>query len=153
RRGGRHGPILRPTLPRVPKTPPGATVIHPCRGSRLRLRLGLLLLAAAAGVGGAAGHQQFAALALALAQAGRLADAVAQVVQLGPADLAGALHLDLGDARRVQREDALHALALHDPADSERLAQPLALAGDHHALEDLDALLAALQDALMHVDR
>ncbi len=53
---------------------------------------------------------------------GRLADAVAQVVQLRPADRPGLLHLDLGDPRRVDREDALDALALHEPADGDGLA-------------------------------
>ena len=77
---------------------------------------GLLALAAPVAVG-AGGFD----LAL-RAERGRLADAVAQVVQLGPADRAGALHLDLGDLRRVQREDALDALALHDAADREHLA-------------------------------
>src|SRR5262245_53364910 len=77
-------------------------------------------------------NDHLAGLALALAQAGGLADAVAEVVQLRPPHLASALHLDLRDPRRVQREDPLHALALHDPADGEHLVQPLAHACDHH---------------------
>src|SRR5262249_6903371 len=101
-----------------------------------RLGLGGSLLLAAAGL--LAG---LARLGLALAQAGGLADPVAEVVELGAADLAGALDLDLGDLGRVKREDALDPLALDDAADGEHLAHPLALAGDHDALEDLHALL------------
>src|SRR5262245_24858756 len=101
----------------------------------------------------AAGHQKLAALALPLAKPGRLADAVAEVIKLGPADLAGPLHLDLGDLRRVDGEDALDALALHDTPDREHLAKALALPRDDHAVEHLDALLAAFQDALVDVHR
>src|SRR5262249_29218046 len=88
-------------------------------------------------------------LGLALAQPGRLADALAEVVQLRPPNLAGALHLDLGDLRRVQREDALDALALDDAADGEHLAHALVAHADDDALEDLHALLLALEDALV----
>src|SRR5262249_10529588 len=80
-------------------------------------------------------------------------DAVAQVVQLRPPHPAGPLHLDLGDLRRVQRERPLHALALHDPADRERLAHPLTAAADHHARVHLRPLLRAFEDALVHVHR
>src|SRR5688572_25679277 len=60
----------------------------------------------------------------AFAQPGGLADAVAQVVQLGPADPAGALDLDLGNLRRVEGEDALDPLALDNAADRKHLARP-----------------------------
>src|SRR5262245_16356361 len=91
-------------------------------------------------------------LDLALLQPRRLADQLAHVVELGPPHPAGALHLDLGDLRRVDRGDALDALALDDPADRERLADAAALAGDDDAGEDLDALLGAFEDALVHLD-
>src|SRR5438552_6878378 len=95
----------------------------------LRGGLGLLLLAALVGRAvGAAVDRRLRDLGLALAQLGRLADAVAQVEQLRPPHLAGPLHLDLGDLRRVDREDALDALALHDAADGEHLADALAAA-------------------------
>src|SRR5438093_3798304 len=55
-------------------------------------------------------------LLLLLADAGRLADTVAQIEELRPADAAGALDFDLGDLWRVHREDALDAFALHDAA-------------------------------------
>src|SRR5262249_1261315 len=88
---------------------------------------------------------------LALAQARRLADAVAQVIQLSPADLASPLHVDLGDLRRVQRKRALDALALYDAADGEHLAHAAAAPRDDCAAEDLRALLGAFQDALVDV--
>src|SRR5215475_5042287 len=45
---------------------------------------------------------------------GRLALQVAQVVELGAPDLGRSRDLDLLNRRRVQREDALHALAERD---------------------------------------
>src|SRR5947209_4246880 len=54
---------------------------------------------------------------LPLAEAGRLADAVAEVVQLGPTDAAGALDDDLGDLGRVERERPFNALAVDQPTD------------------------------------
>jgi len=51
----------------------------------------------------------------------------------------------------VQREDTLHALALDDAADGERLAHAVPAAADHGAAEDLHALLLAFQDALVDV--
>src|SRR5690606_16595612 len=47
-----------------------------------------------------------------LGDAGRLAATVAQVIELGAAHLAAADHLDGLDQRRIDREDALHALAV-----------------------------------------
>src|SRR5262249_49072480 len=82
-----------------------------------------------------------------------LADAIAEEVQLGAADDAGALDLDLGDPRRVERELALDPLPLHDAADGERLTQARAGAGDHHAVEYLDALFLAFENSRVHVHR
>ncbi len=45
----------------------------------------------------------------------RLADAVAEEVQLGPPDFAATDHFDLLDLRRVERELSLHAFVRHDP--------------------------------------
>ena len=50
-----------------------------------------------------------------------LAHAIAEEVQLSPADHGRSFDLDLGDPRRVQRKLPLDALALHDPADGEHL--------------------------------
>src|SRR3954471_814842 len=82
----------------------------------------------------------------ALAHAGALADPAAQVVELGPPDVAAGGHLDLLDLRRVQRERALDADAEGLLADREGLPHPLALALDDHALEDLRAAPRALDD-------
>src|SRR5207302_10896366 len=58
-----------------------------------------------------------AILDAALAEASRLPDALAEVEQLRAAHFAGALHVHLGDLWRVNREDTLDALALHDAPD------------------------------------
>ena len=81
---------------------------------------------------------------------GGLADAVAEVVELGPAHVAAADDLDLGDDRGVDREGALDADAVADLAHGEGLAHTGALAADDDALEDLHALLVALDHP--HVD-
>jgi len=74
-----------------------------------------------------------------------LANALAQVVQLGAADLAAAHHGDVGDVRRVEREHALDALAEGDLADRERGAELLAvLARDADALVVLHPRAGAL---------
>src|SRR5262245_28829363 len=65
-----------------------------------------------------------------LAEAARLAAAFAHVVELRAADAAAALHFDLGDARGVDRELSLDALAGDDPADGEHLAGTRAALGD-----------------------
>src|SRR6476469_4376924 len=67
---------------------------------------------------------------LALGDASRLAAAVAQVIELGAAHLAGAHDLDGFDQRRVDREHALHAFAVADLADREALLDAAAVAGD-----------------------
>src|SRR6185436_1206045 len=71
----------------------------------------------------------------------RLALQLAQEVQLGAADLRRAQHFDLVDDRRVEREDALDALAEGDLSDGEGRARAAAMHADHHPLEHLDALL------------
>src|SRR6476619_5650232 len=71
---------------------------------------------------------------------------------LRPAHVPAADHFDLRHGRRVQREGALHADAVAELAHGVGLVQTAALAGDDVALEDLDALLAALDDAHVHLD-
>src|SRR6266851_1605564 len=89
----------------------------------------------------------------ALLDPGCLAAQVAQVVELGPADLSVRDDLDLVDRRAVHREGALHADAVADLAHSERLAHAAALAADDHALEDLDPRAVALLDPDVHLQR
>src|SRR5262245_64822465 len=71
-------------------------------------------------------------LALALAQARRLADAIAQVIQLRAADDAGALQFDLADLRRVERESEFDAFALQDAALGEHIGNTFDAAGGDH---------------------
>ena len=82
----------------------------------------------------------------ALADAGALADAAAQVVELRAAHVTAGGDLDALDLRRVHGERALHADAEGLLADREGLAHALALALDDDALEDLRAATRALDD-------
>src|SRR4051812_2031988 len=82
----------------------------------------------------------------ALADAGALADAAAQVVELGAADVTAGGDFNPLDLRRVQRERALHADAEGLLAHREGLAHALALAFDDYALEDLGAPAGGLDD-------
>ena len=63
----------------------------------------------------------------ALAEGGRLADPVAQEVQLRASDLAVADDLDLLDPRAVNLERPLDADAARDPADRDRSGDPAAV--------------------------
>ena len=88
----------------------------------------------------------------ALAHACALAHALAQVVELGAANIAarGDLHaLDLG---RMQGKRALHAHAEGLLAHGEGLARAVALALDHDALEHLHAAARALDDLEVDLD-
>src|SRR6185503_17868733 len=90
------------------------------------------------------GVEALGARVRALEDARRLAAAAAQVIELGAAHLAAAQHLDLGDVGRVDREHALHALAVGDLAHREALVEAGARAGDDHALVGLQAEARAL---------
>ena len=83
---------------------------------------------------------------------GLLAAQVAQVVELGAADVAAGDDLDLVDDRGVQREGALDADAEGDLADREGAADAGALDADADALEDLDAGAVALDDLDVHLE-
>src|SRR5262245_49452058 len=85
-----------------------------------------------------------------VAQAHGLADPVAQVVELGTAHLAPVADDDVLHARRVQREDALDALAGHQAAHHGRAADTRAADRDGGAGEHLHALLVALADQVVH---
>src|SRR5215469_2997588 len=85
-----------------------------------------------------------AAASPALADAGRFAAPAAQIVELGPADLAAAHDLDRVDHRRVERKDALDALAVRDLAHREVLVEAAAGAADADALIGLHARPLAL---------
>ena len=88
----------------------------------------------------------------ALGDTGRLAAAAAQVIELRAADFAAAQDLDLGDVGRVDREHALHALAVGNLAHGEVLVDAGAGAADHHALVGLGADAVALDHLHHHLD-
>src|SRR5579884_135062 len=88
----------------------------------------------------------------ALAQAGSLAFEPAQVIQLGAAHAAGSDKVDVIDHWRVDREDALNALAETDLANGNGLAQAAVLTRDYGAFESLQTLLVALANSDVHAD-
>src|SRR5439155_965863 len=87
-----------------------------------------------------------------LAQARGLAGERAEVVELAAPHAAVPDHLHALDARRVQREGTLDADAVGDAADGERGARALSALADDGAVEDLRALLLALDDLHVHAD-
>src|SRR5450759_3138480 len=91
-------------------------------------------------------------LALLLADARLLADLLPEVVQLGAAHVADLHHFDLVDLGRVHGERALDTDAEGLLAHGERLAHAVALALDHGALEDLDAVATALDHLEVDLD-
>ena len=91
-------------------------------------------------------------LGSALDQLGGFADALAEVVQLGSASLAVADDVQLGDLRRVDRKDALDALAADDAADGEHLAGAGSAASEDDPRENLDALFGAFQNSAVDID-
>src|SRR5262249_52669559 len=90
---------------------------------------------------------------LLLVDAGGLALAPAQVIELGPPDGALPLDLDPVDDGRVEREHPLDADSAGDLANGEGLARAAAPPGDHDAGEHLDTLLLALAHLDVHADR
>src|SRR5207249_1210484 len=87
-----------------------------------------------------------------LANARLLADAAAQVVQLGAADVADRRDLDLLDLGRVEREGPLDTHPERLLADGEGLARAGALSLDHDPLVDLDPAPLALDHLEMDAD-
>src|SRR5215472_9515621 len=89
----------------------------------------------------------------ALGDARALAGATAQIIQLGAAHHPAAHHLDRGDARGIERKDALHPLAVGDLAQGEVRVDAGVLARDAYPFEGLDALALALDDPDHDPDR
>src|SRR5215212_10581451 len=87
-----------------------------------------------------------------LAHPRALADAAAQVVELGPAHVAAGRDLDALDLRRVHRERPLDADAEGLLAHRERFAHALALALDDDPFEDLDTAPRALDHLKVDAD-
>src|SRR5229473_1060164 len=82
----------------------------------------------------------------------RLADQVAEVVELRPPHGGPLHHLDLVDPRRVHWERALHPDPVGDAAHRERGPGAAPAPADHHALEGLQPLLLTLDDLDHHLD-
>ena len=82
---------------------------------------------------------------------GRLAFALAEVVELGAADGTLALDFDFGDARRVEREYALDTLAVAHAADGEFRVDARAALADDDARIYLRAFLVAFHNARVHL--
>src|SRR4051812_11431894 len=82
---------------------------------------------------------------------GLLAAEIAEVVELRPPDITLRDDLDTVQYRRVQRIGPLHADAEADLPDREGFTEPVTLATDHHALEDLDTGAVALDHPGVHL--
>ena len=126
---------------------PTAHFIHPRHGRKAaRAQLPLQRrFAPELGARGFGSHGRCPRL-LAFSQTGGLALQAAQVIQLGPAHLARAHHVDVIDHLRMDREDALHSLAEADLANRDGLAQAGIVAGDQRSFESLEALFVAFLD-------
>src|SRR5579863_8203704 len=88
--------------------------------------------------------RRLAGLARPFDDAGALAGASAQIIELGAPRHATPHHLDRRDARRMQRKDALDPLAVGNLAQREVRVDAGVFAGDADALEGLHALALAL---------
>src|ERR1700688_5066931 len=82
-----------------------------------------------------------------------LAGQIAQVVQLRAPHTAAALDRNLGDARAVDRESALDALAVRNLAYRERGVETSIAARDDDAFIRLNALAIAFDHLDLHHDR
>src|SRR5262245_10604340 len=136
--------------------PPGFLLLAALGGAHAAFaRLLLLELLAPRPLGGFLGllGDQLALGLDVLGDAARLAAQVAQVIELGAAHHALAHHLDFPDARAVEREHALDALAEADLAHRERGVHAGILAADAQAFVDLDALAVAFLHLDVHAQR
>src|SRR5262245_16160769 len=77
-------------------------------------------------------------MALAFGDAGGLAAAAAQVIELGAAHLAAADHLDGVEHRRIERKHAFNAFAVGNLADREVLVHAVTGTPNAHAFVGLD---------------
>ncbi len=83
---------------------------------------------------------------------GVLADAAAEVVEFGAADLAALGHFDFGNEGAVEGVDALDAFAVAQFAHGDGLAFGAAAFADDDAGKNLDAFFAAFDDSVMDLD-
>ena len=85
-------------------------------------------------------------------QSHRLANAIAEEIQLGPTNDAAAFDFDLGNPWAVQRKFSLDAFTGNNPANREHFAAARAAFSDHGATENLDAFLGTFQNFVVDVD-
>lgn len=91
--------------------------------------------------------------AVLLGQSYSLAGAFSKVVKFRAFSFAAAQRSDVEHIRTIQRESALDTFVVDDSANCEHLVYSPAFAGNNSAGEDLDTLLAALDDSAMDIDR
>src|SRR5688572_22803115 len=84
--------------------------------------------------------------------AGSLAAEIAQVIELGPADIATSFHLDFGDGGAVRLKHALDAFAVRNLSDRKRRVEPPVPFRDHDAFVGLQPLAIAFRHAYLHDD-
>src|SRR5262249_54019720 len=77
---------------------------------------------------------------------------IAEVEETTTTNHAARHDLDLVEARAVEHENTLDAHVETHLADGERAAEPGAVLLDDHPLEDLDAVLVALDDLVVDAD-
>lgn len=83
---------------------------------------------------------------------GLLALAVAEVVELCPADAAWSFYFDLCNARRMDGENAFNAFAIRNPSNGEHGIESGTFAANDDAGENLDAFLVAFDDTCVDPD-
>ena len=81
---------------------------------------------------------------------GALTHAATQIIQLGPANLTIANHLNVVDGRRVDGEHLLHANAIGNTADSDGLLDAAMLLGNDGTLKHLNTLAGTEKDQPQH---
>src|SRR5262245_59061101 len=84
--------------------------------------------------------------------AGSLAAEIAQVIKLGPADIATSFHLDFSDSRAVRLEHALYALAVRNLSDRKRRVEPPVPLRNHDTFVGLQSFAIAFRHAYLHDD-
>jgi hypothetical protein len=97
-------------------------------------------------------HSQSRTIDLILNGRGRFTLAGAEVIEFGATNSTLALYFDLGDARRVDRENPLYTLAVGYTTNGEVLVDASALAANHNAGINLNALLVAFDNAGVDFD-
>src|SRR5688572_18286673 len=79
-----------------------------------------------------------------------LAAEVAQIIELGPADIATSFHLDFSDGGAVRLKHALYALAVRNLSDRKRRVEPPVPLCDHDAFVGLQPLAIAFRHPHLH---